>query len=215
MTCSNTDGGNIAASGACGTNGPPIPSCVDATPVTAEPELLDDFEDCNTCLRLTGGRRGFWFRFDGSGWQVPEIRPDTERASLVLRALGAMSATNTHWGLAVWPNATTYCNETPVNLSQYSGIAFWAKSVTGAALKLTVRDGATTVNTDTEGATSPSVPLSLTTSWAYYKVHWSEIKRPSDQTLADPQTITIIKWEGADAEAIYELLLDDVSFFND
>ena len=167
-------------------------------------------------MRPVAGRQGFWFGYDdSSGWLVPELLFDADRGSRVIREIGAVTSDSGFWGLAVWPDAINYCTETLYDFSAYTGISFWAKNATGAALRLTVRDGATASGTDTETITSPTVPLTLTTSWAFYKVHWTDLVRPSDQTLALPQSIGIIKWEWAETNAVFDLSLDDVGFFSD
>jgi hypothetical protein len=183
--------------------------------VYVDPDLIDDFEDQNACLRFVECRRGFWFGFDSQGWQAPDYLLDSERGSRVLTAAGSITVSGEYWGIALWPSATNYCNERAVDLSAYDGIAFSAKNVTGAAVRLTVRDDATHNGAVDEGETSPDATLDLTTEWASYQVHWSELLRPSDATMADPSSIRIIKWEGDETNASYELLLDDVFLFKD
>jgi hypothetical protein len=193
--------------------GPPEPACLDGDPVEGQPDLIDDFEDQNACLRFVDCRRGFWFGFDNWGWHLPGLLLDSEHGSRVLTASGEITASGDYWGIALWPSATNYCNERAVDLSEYAGIAFSAKNVTGAAVRLTVRDDATHSGASDEGETSPKTTLALTTAWASYEVRWSELLRPSDASLADPSSIRIIKWEGDEVNASYELLLDDIVLF--
>jgi hypothetical protein len=198
-----------------------VPSCYDAPQATgAEPELLDDFDDCDTCIRAVAGRRGFWEGFMISSDTSLEslfaasIEGEPTRPSPSLHLEHALDDEFYAYGVTTPLNGSDECDSAGVDLSMYSGVAFSAKNGSGAKMTLLISDLWTT--SDAAYQTSLVYTLPLRAGWSEYRVSWGDFVRGDEQdpTPADPSSFKSINIAGATGtrERI-DFWLDDLRFF--
>jgi hypothetical protein len=193
----------------CTVKGPLIPRCVDESePVVESPDLIDDFEDCNTCLLPGQGRRGLWSYLAGMDeWLVPYIGPVEGRASRALSFSGQRGEDNIYLELFLFLAGSTFCDENVFDASEYDGIAFSMRNFTRAPMKLYFVDGRVGSGVDAgrlDGLQAPLTHLEdFGSGWNEHRVYWDDTGRPSDDTAVDPTSLRLVTWASDHGAADY------------
>jgi hypothetical protein len=187
----------------------PPPACYDALsqPALGGTPLIDDFEDGDLCAKQH--LRGYWFPYGAGAYHIA-MSPNGHNSAHALELSG-----DAHAGVAVRPNGSQFCDEQAFDLSSYTGVEFWVRTVSGKVeVSVSARDAGTLPGGDEFGTTLFS-PFQLVdgNAWQQVSVAFATMKDSKDR-LFDPSTTKILKLEAPNVDPpSFAVLLDDVTFY--
>ncbi len=199
-------------------------------------DVIDTFEDGNNNLPTNEGRKGTWYQFhDSAGTNQAfgvEPIPGT-RGAASQNALHTSGSGYVSWGAGIGVDLNTNGSmKNPYDASAYVGVTFWARTATtapsGKAIKVLFPDGNSVYDVaggltacqdiPTVGATNNNcekhlgVPISLTTAWQKYTVHFADVVSDGGYTttLATAQMVSIQFLTAT--SATFDFWIDDLVF---
>lgn len=198
-----------------------VKTCPGEIVSAGEAGLIDDFEDGNTQVAKREGRGGYWWRSadpNGSKFENDESKPTPDGcagSSLCLHHWGQTSEKSGAWGVNFGANLS---QESTIDLSQYVGISFRAKSRSGVGHK--VRFKISDINTHPNLGVCKACwnhwgkDIQLTNDWREYRVLFAGVEqipgwgdpRPSS---IDPSRIYSIDFS-IDAGQTFDMWVDDL-----
>lgn len=198
--------------------------------------VIDDMEDNDAQVTLSGGRDGFWYvGNDGTlgGTQEPAASA-FEMAGLASGdrdgsgyAAHMKVSGYSGWGSVIGFNLIELLGSVKAyDAANYCGVRFWAKAAATTALRVRLPDGDTHpaggVCVDGGAAGTACYDhfgknATFGTSWSKFDVRFTELDQagtgyhPADKKLK-PGQLYAIEWALPGANKAYELWIDDVSF---
>lgn len=161
-----------------------IKTCPGEIVPTGEAGLIDDFEDGDGQVAKREGRGGYWWRSndpDGSKFDNDDGKPQEEGcagSSLCLHHFGSTSSKSGAWGVNFGANVGL---EGTVDVSNYVGISFRAKSRAGVGHKVRFKIG--DINTHPNLGVCKSCwnhwgkDIQLTNDWREYRVLFAGVQQ--------------------------------------
>jgi hypothetical protein len=193
----------------------------------ADVELIDQMEDGDGAINLTGGRAGVWFAFnDGTGTQFPKLNVESfPMAAVDPERSGSRYAARTYGsGFTTWGGGIGFdlLAQHEYDASTYAGIAFWARRAPGAtaAVRLVVIDGATSPLGDECDFVHNlchddfGSDLELGTAFHHFSFAWADLTQRgwSGQILpsVDASRLYGVRFQ-TDASVDFDFWIDDVA----
>lgn len=161
-----------------------IKTCPGEIVSAGEAGLIDDFEDGNGQVAKREGRGGYWWRSndpDGSKFDNDDAKPGEDGCSgstLCLHQWGKTSSKPSAWGVNFGANVGL---DGTVDVSNYVGISFRAKSASGVGHKVRFKIG--DINTHPNMGVCKSCwnhwgkDIQLSTEWREYRVLFSGVQQ--------------------------------------
>lgn len=226
-------GGNAGAAGSAiaGTGG------AGGDPGTSTTEPIDDMEDGDPEIMLTGPRNGYWY-VGGDLTAGATLEPPSSKFAMSELGTGGRSEYAAHlkavgfsdWGSVMGFNFIELLTEVkPYDGSAYCGIDFWGKAAGPTTVRFRVPDidthqsggvcqvpGTTGVN-GTACYDHFGKSLSFTAAWQAFSVKFTDLAQvgsgyhPADNKLK-ANKLMAVEWALPGAAKTYELWIDDVQF---
>jgi hypothetical protein len=215
-----------------GNNGSGGTSMGPGNPQSGNIDMIDDMEDGDASILVTGGRNGAWFSIHddtpGSLWPpsdspfVMSPLPQPRGSSKIsVRTNGSGFST---WGAAVGVVLKIDAAKQPVfyDASAYKGITFWAKIGDNSTTSLRV--DFPDKNTFATGGVCQGMQCndhfgqsisSLGAAWKQFSIAFSELKQSSfgqQQPALDAAHLAGIQFEFG-KDATFYVLIDDLAFY--
>jgi endoglucanase len=191
--------------------------------------VIDDFEDNNNQITVSGDRGGYWYTYvDAKGSTVsPEPGDSGGVFAPVEGGNGSKYAVEVKGKLAA--QSIVYAAmglnfedpKGPYDASQYAGITFFAKRAAGTASKLTVKlpDG----NTDPDGGNCSACyndfgyTVNVGEQWTRYVLPFHDLKQEPDwgaprKPHVDASKLYAIHFEAKTPGSDYDFFVDDIEF---
>jgi hypothetical protein len=230
--------GGSAGSGTGGASGSGgMPAYCDAAFMPIDPTaLIDDIEDGNALIAVSGGRNGSWW-VSSDGTPEATIEPPSDAAPAPERILGmrcdseyGMRITGqgfTNWGANLSLGFKYEGMPMPIDVSDFSGVMFWARI--GETHSSPVRVQFQDSSTQPEGGVCNPEPgaadecyngwgvelAPIGTEWRLYKIAFSRMTQRDFGYRADAIDTTAlydIEW-GFQPNTVFDLWIDDVWFY--
>jgi len=230
--------GGTAGSGTGGASGSGgMPAYCDAAFMPTDPTaLIDDIEDGNALIAVSGGRNGSWW-VTSDGTPEGTITPPSGAAPTPERILGmrcesefGMRLTGqgfTNWGANLSLGFKYEGMPMPIDVSDFSGVMFWARigETHNSAVRVQFQDS----NTQPEGGMCNSEPgaadecyngwgvelAPISTEWSLFKIPFSRMTQRDFGYRAgafDTTAIYDIEW-GFLPGTVFDLWVDDIWFY--
>lgn len=231
-------GGTSGSAGTGGSSGSGTGTAGGGSAATQDGDMIDDMEDGDAQVELSGGRNGFWYvGSDGTvgattvpmGTFTMLALPNGDRGSSKYAA--HLKATGfTGWGSVMGFNLVQESNTVKAyDASADCGVQFWGKAAASTTVRFRIPDGDTH---QAGGVCNPSTTppantacfdhfgafAQLTTTWKAFSIKFTDLAQlgngyhPADGKLK-PAVLYAIEWAlpGGNA-ATYEIWIDDVQF---
>jgi len=190
--------------------------------------VIDDMEDGNNQITMTGERGGYWYTYadkegstvwpeqgdKGGTFTVVEGGHESKFAVEMKGKLAAKPIVYAAMGLNFRDPKEAY------DAGAYEGITFWAKSGTGPAkLNVKMPDG----NTDPDGQVCTAcfndygTQITLTNEWQRIVLPFRALRQEADwgaprKPHIDPKRLFAIHFEAKTPGADYDFWVDDIAF---
>jgi len=223
-----------APSGANGTDATGAPCETLALPANPN-DIIATFEDgLGTVNQEAPGRGGgfYAYRDDSAGTVTPAADTgEAPAATSILRcsstfALCMNGSGFTEWGAGLGTDmgVTSGSSKSPYDASQYSGIAFWAKSASGITMRVKFPDKSTSpdggvcdpnVDGDTYCYNDWGSNVTLTAEWMPYTISFSSLAQEPGWGMKspgfDPSTLYSLQFQFSDTTgAEFSFCIDDL-----
>jgi hypothetical protein len=223
-------GGNagVAGSAMAGTGG---------DPATSTTESIDDMEDGDPEIMLTGPRNGYWY-VGGDPTVGATLEPPSSKFAMSELGAGGRSEYAAHlkavgfsdWGSVMGFNFIELLTEVnPYDGSAYCGVEFWGKAAGPTTVRFRVPDidthqsGGVCTVPGTTGVNGTACydhfgkSLSFTAAWQAFSVKFTDLAQvgsgyhPTDNKLKASKLMAV-EWALPGTGKTYELWIDDVQF---
>lgn len=223
-------GAPLAGSG--GSSGSPMGGSAGSTTVGSE--VIDDMEDGDAEIEISGPRNGYWYvggdltkgatlEPPSSKFAMAELTGDRSTSAAHIKATGFAD-----WGSVMGFNFIELLTKVKTyDASVYCGISFWGKAAAATTVRFRIPD----VNTHQAGGvcTDPGTTgtscydhfgssLSFSAAWKQYTVKFSDVAQvgsgyhPADGKLK-VQALMAVEWAlPGGTTKTYEIWIDDVQF---
>jgi hypothetical protein len=185
--------------------------------------IISDLEGGNVIQAFAPG--GYWYNLnDGSVGGVEKPDPFAVSAIMPVRATSTRGVHTTGTGFVSWGGGVAFQfvqTGGPVDMSQYSGISFWAMWTADAG-PASIRVNVVTEGTLPDYCVCPTVQcndhfgkiFTLTSSWAQYTMTWAQLAQAGwgFPVAFDPKAAIGMNFVRAQATGDWDFWVDDVAF---
>lgn len=231
---SGATGGGGSASGGGSGSGSGGSAGVGGGAGSGNTELIDDMEDGDAEIELTGPRNGYWYVGSDTTAGGALVPPSTKFEMTELAAgdrssyAAHVKATGfTDWGSVMGFNFIELLTKVkPYDASAFCGVQFWGKAAATTKVRLRVPDidthqsGGVCTDPGTTGTACYDhfgTPVSLGTTWQQFSVKFSDLTQvgtgyhPADGLLKTDQLMAL-EWALPASSKTFEIWIDDVAF---
>ncbi|WP_437938356.1 hypothetical protein [Sorangium sp. So ce341] len=192
-------GGGSSASATGGADGAGAGGGDVAVPL--DPDMIDDMEDGDSAITVTGGRLGHWYSYnDGTGTQSPPVYTEEMPVGFIpealmpprgesTKAMHTFGSGFTEWGAGIgFALNGEDMQMFPYDASAYAGIVFWARlgdAGAEATMKVNVSDKVSEpaggICDEAAGAGEPNRCFDHWFYTAHLGTEWAEVVIPFDE----------------------------------